>query len=218
MSESAGGRCEQCGATLLPRWRYCISCHAPVPGASRQPEGQLAEIMRQIPSTLRPDKTLVFVPERREARLKREHRNRRAIILATVGCIILAIVAISFWRAHERKQAKAQQQRRELMARRELDLYARSLDLFYADFKRYPTATEGLAVLIKRPSTLAGWRGPYLDGDYSVDPWGNDYVYRVFNDGAGYQLFTYGPEGESANRAFLQVDSGTSGQGVSPRP
>lgn len=218
MSENNGGRCRQCGATLLPGRRFCIACHAQVPGASRLPEGRLAEITRQIPSTHRPDKTLVFVPERREARLKRERRNRRAFIVAIAGCAILAIAALALWRAHERKQAQAPTARRELMARRELDLYAKSLEIFYADAGRYPTAKEGLAALIKRPPTLASWRGPYIEGDYSVDPWGNEYVYHVFNDGAGYQLFTYGPEGEAAGRVFLQVNSGTSGPGVAPKP
>ena len=93
------------------------------------------------------------------------------------------------------------------MARRELDLYAKALEVFYADFGRYPTAKEGLAVLVRRPPMMPGWRGPYAEGDFSVDPWGNDYVYRDFNQGAAYQLFTYGPEGEAAGRPFLQVGS-----------
>lgn len=161
---------------------------------------------------------MVFVPELREARLKRERRNRRAFIVAMASCAILAIVAFTVWRAHERKQAQAQSQRRELMARRELDLYAKSLEIFYADFGRYPTAKEGLGALVRQPSTLAGWRGPYIEGDYSVDPWGNEYIYQAFNDGAGYILSTYGPEGEAAGRVFLQVTSGMPGPSARPRP
>jgi general secretion pathway protein G len=203
---------------LLPRRRFCVACLAQVSSPSRQPEGQLAEIARQIPSTHRPDKTLVFVPERHEARIKRERRNRRTLIVALISCAILSIIVFTFWRAQERKQAEAQRQRRELLARRELDLYARSLDIFFADFGRYPTPKEGLAALVRRPSTLAGWRGPYIQGDYSVDPWGNEYVYRVFNDGAGYELFTHGPEGEAAGRVFLRVNAGASGPGPEPKP
>ncbi len=176
MPEGTERQCAQCGAGLLPGRGYCLVCQAPVPGAARRPKGQLAEITRQIPSTRRPDKTLVFVPERREARLKRQRRNRRALITAIVICAILGVAAIMTWRTHNRKQAQAQQQRRELMARRELDLYAKSLEIFYADFERYPNAKEGIAALTKRPSTFPGWRGPYIEGDYSVDPWGNEYV------------------------------------------
>jgi len=173
--------------------------------------------MRQIPSTHRPDKTMVFVPEIREARLKRERRNRRAVITAIVSCAILAILAFTVRRAQERKQAQAESQKREVMARNELDLYSKALDNFHADFGRFPIANEGLAALVRQPSTLAGWRGPYIEKDYSVDPWGNDYVYQVFNDGAGYILSTYGPEGEASGRVFLQVHSGSSTPSATPK-
>jgi general secretion pathway protein G len=216
MSESVGDRCGHCGAALAPGRRYCVACLAQVPVARAAPKDRLTEIMREIPSTRRPDKTMVFVPELREARLKRERRNRRAFIAAIIGCVVLAVAGFGVWRARERKQAQAQSQRREAMARRELDLYAKALEIFYADFGRYPATTEGLAALVRQPSTLAGWRGPYIEGDYSVDPWGVDYVYHVFNDGKSYILSTYGPEGEASGRAFLQVHSGTPGPGVAP--
>ena len=210
MSESIERQCVECGARVPPRRRYCLVCQAPVPGAESRPEGQLAELLRQIPTTRRPDETLVFVPERRAERLKRQRRNRRALIAALISCTFLTILSITLWRANERKQTLAAQQQRELMARHELDLYAKSLEVFYADFGRYPTTKEGLSVLIKRPSTLVGWRGPYFEGDHSVDPWGNEYVYRDFNDGADYDLFSYGPQGEAGGHAFLRVNSGKS--------
>ena len=217
MSEGFGERCGHCGAALLRGRRYCVSCLAQIPVARVAPEDRLTELMREIPSTHRPDKTMVFVPELREARLKRERRNRRAFIAATISCVILPAVGFAIWRAHESKQAQAQSQRREAMARRELDLYAKALEIFHADFGRYPSAAEGLAALARQPSTLAGWRGPYIEGDYSVDPWGAEYVYQVFNDGAGYILSTYGPEGEAPGRVFLQVHSGGSGSSVKGR-
>ena len=212
MSEGSGERCKHCGATLQSGRRYCVACLAQVPGARVAHEDRLTELMREIPSTHRPDKTLVFVPELREARLNRERGTRRVFIAAMISCLILAVVTVALWSARERKEAQAQSQRRESMARRELDLYAKALENFHADFARYPNVTEGLAALVRQPSTLAGWRGPYIEKDYSVDPWGADYVYQVFNDGASYILSTHGPEGEAAGRAFLQVTSGTSGQ------
>ncbi len=218
MPENTGSQCIHCGARLLPGRRYCLGCQAPVPGIARRGDSQLAEMMHQIPSTRRPDKTLVFVPERREARLKRQRRNRLVLLALLISCAILTVLALSIWRANVRKQTQAQQQRRELMARRELDLYAKALEVFYADFERYPSAKEGLSALLRRPPTLAGWRGPYMEGDYSVDPWGNEYVYQVSDDGADYKLLTYGPEGEAAKRVFLQVNSGIKGIGASPQP
>src|SRR5262245_37298347 len=195
MPESTGERCRHCGALLLPRRRFCVACLAQVPDGSRPTEDHLAELMRQIPSTHRPDKTLVFVPELREARLKRERRNRRAVIAAIVSCAILAITAFTIRRVHQRNLTMAAKQQRELMAWRELDLYAAALDSFRTDFGRYPTAKEAHGALYWQPPTLAGWRGPYIEKDYSLDPWGTEYVYRVSNDGTQYELFTYGPEG-----------------------
>ncbi len=216
MPEDIGERCKSCGAALLPGRRFCVACLAQVPGESRQPKDRLTELMRETPSTRRPDKTMVFVPELREARLKRERVRRRAFIAAVISLVVLAVAGFSIWRARERKQAQAQSQRRETMARQELDLYAKALETFHADFGRYPTSTEGLAALVRQPPTLAGWRGPYIEKDYSVDPWGADYVYQVFNDGASYILSTYGPEGEAGGRPFLQIASGMPAQGVTP--
>jgi len=216
MSETTERRCAECGATLLPGRRFCIACQAPVPGASRLPEGQLAEISRHIPSTHRPDETLVFVPERREARLKREHRRRRLLIALAVSVVVLATGAFVLSRLNQRKQEQARLKRREMMAQRELELYSKALEFFYADVGRYPTPQEGLSVLIKRPPSFTNWRGPYIDGDYSVDPWGNEYVYQVLGEGAGYELFTYGPEGEASKRPFLRVNSARPEPSASP--
>ena len=216
MSEGTQERCGQCGAPLLPGRRFCVACLAQVPGARVEPKDRLSELMREIPSTRRPDKTMVFVPELREERLKKERRNKRAFIAAMVCVLALAAASVVVWRTRESKQARAQSQRRESMARRELDLYAKALETFYDDFGRYPTVKEGLAALARQPSTLAGWRGPYIEGDYSVDPWGVEYVYQVINDGKGYILSTYGPNGEANGRAFLQVQAGTAAPSKNP--
>src|SRR5215470_7697780 len=106
MSEGVGERCGQCGAALLPGRRYCVACLAQVPVARGAAEDRLTELMREIPSTHRRDKTMVFVPELREARLKRERRNREAFIAAMIGCVVLAVVGFAVWRAHERNRRR----------------------------------------------------------------------------------------------------------------
>jgi type II secretion system protein G len=131
------------------------------------------------------------------------------LLIASAICLVLVIAAaISFSFIRGRKQQQASQQRREQMAKRELDLYAKALELFHSDFGRYPTMKEGLSSLHRNSLLLANWRGPYIEKDYVVDPWGNEYVYRVFNEEKGYELFTYGPEGEVAARPFLRVNFG----------
>jgi general secretion pathway protein G len=201
----------------LPKRRHCVACLALVSDGPKPSAGQLTDIARQIPTTRRPDKTLVFVPERHEARIQRERRNRRTFITAIIVSAVLVVAGVTYLRVHGRKQSAANQKNRESMAKEELDLYSKSLEIFYTDFHRYPTNKEGLGVLYRQPSTLADWRGPYIDKDFSVDPWGNDYVYQAFNDGAGYILSSYGPEGESAGRFHLQVHSGSSTPQMSPQ-
>ena len=205
MAENTEQHCQQCGALLLKGRRFCIACQAPVAAGSTVPTGQLAELARELPSTHRPDKTVVFVPELRDARLAREKRNRRKLIGVSVTVVLLTLVAVVYWQVNQRKQAQVVRQRRELLAQRELDQYAKALDQFNTDVGRYPTEKEGLGVLLRRPPLLTVWRGPYMEGDYSVDPWGNEYVYHSFGDGAGFELYTYGPEGEAAKRAFHRV-------------
>jgi general secretion pathway protein G len=178
----------------------------------------LGGIARQLPSTHRPDETLVFVPENRAARLKRERRNRRALIAALISCLVLAVTGVLLKRSHDRQKVLEKSQRREVMARRELDTYAKSLEVFRVDVGRYPTKEEGLGVLVKRDPKLASWRGPYVDGDYSTDPWGNEYLYETENYGLSYKLSTYGPEGEGGKKAFLQVNSETTESLTTPTP
>jgi general secretion pathway protein G len=208
MTQEPLRECSQCGKTLVPGRRFCVHCNAPVPRASSTASGQLVGLAREIPSTHRPDHTIVFVPERRDARLARERKRRRLIIGMT--CLIAAISAIGFsiWRVRVHQREVAQRTRRERMATREIDLYAKSLELFFADNGRYPSAREGLGALVRRPQDIASWRGPYIEGDYSVDPWGNDYVYHVTIDGTGYELFTFGPDGEGGGRRLITSKGG----------
>src|SRR6516164_101012 len=63
-------------------------------------------------------------------------------------------------------------------AKLQIESFSSSLDLFYLDAGRYPTASEGLAALAQRPGNAAIWNGPYLKtGAVPPDPWGHAYVY-----------------------------------------
>ena len=54
-----------------------------------------------------------------------------------------------------------------------------SLERFNLHLDRYPTAEEGLKVLVEAPSgDEKKWRGPYIKM-LRPDPWGNPYQYRA---------------------------------------
>ncbi len=81
-------------------------------------------------------------------------------------------------------------------AKLQIDSLAAALDLFYLDAGRYPSQSEGLTVLIKRPPSVDGWNGPYLQqSTLPLDPWGKTYEYRVPGRNGPYQIVSFGSDG-----------------------
>ena len=86
-----------------------------------------------------------------------------------------------------------------------------SLDTMRLDIGRYPTAEEGLDLLVRAPSEPSlrpRWHGPYLEGEVPVDPWGNPYQYsptgRELN---AITLYSYGPTGKPGGEAVGYLPS-----------
>ncbi len=81
-------------------------------------------------------------------------------------------------------------------AKLQIEAFSSSLDLFYLDTGRYPSTSEGLSALAKRPGNLQGWNGPYLKtGVVPQDPWSHEYVYRSPADRAPYEIISLGSDG-----------------------
>jgi general secretion pathway protein G len=75
--------------------------------------------------------------------------------------------------------------------------FSSALDLLYLDTGRYPSSAEGLSVLVKPTSAMAGWNGPYLKGgNVPNDPWGKPYLYRSPTERAKYEIMSYGADGQ----------------------
>lgn len=73
--------------------------------------------------------------------------------------------------------------------------FSSALDLYYLDTGQYPTSSEGLAALVKRPGTVPGWNGPYLKGGVVPhDPWGDAYLYRSPGQHGKYDIESYGSD------------------------
>jgi general secretion pathway protein G len=97
------------------------------------------------------------------------------------------------------------------VARLQLQQVRNALTLFELDARRYPTAEEGLDVLIAGPGELEGWRGPYLKSrELLADPWGGAINYerteghfRLTSLGADRQV---GGEGAAADILLADND------------
>jgi general secretion pathway protein G len=164
------------------------------------------------------DPTIVFLPDQRELIQNRSRRRKRFLAIGAIALVIITAGSIAFDTINSRRLASERKLMREHMARRELNLLADGLERFRADLGRYPNDDEGIAALTRKTATSkfsdSGgpnyWTGPYVDGVYEVDPWGNDYVYRLTDGGQRFELFSYGPEGEGGPGPRLQVTSSTS--------
>lgn len=72
-----------------------------------------------------------------------------------------------------------------------------ALERFYVHMDRYPTASEGLQVLVSPPATEADkWRGPYLK-QLRADPWRNPYQYKKpgVHHPTSFDLWSRGADG-----------------------
>ncbi|MCH7504759.1 type II secretion system major pseudopilin GspG [PVC group bacterium] len=74
---------------------------------------------------------------------------------------------------------------------------AGALDLYELDNGLYPTTDQGLAALIRKPSSAKNWNGPYLKKRrIPKDPWGNPYQFQNpgTNNTDDYDLFSMGKD------------------------
>lgn len=82
----------------------------------------------------------------------------------------------------------------------QIKLLRGAIETMRLDINVYPTAEQGLALLVNPPTEAAlrqKWKGPYLEENVPLDPWGNAYQYTP-------------PEG--SGKPFLIVSHGADGR------
>lgn len=73
---------------------------------------------------------------------------------------------------------------------------ASALDLYRLDVGSYPSGEQGLEALVRQPSGVSRWNGPYLrKRELPEDPWGNAYRYRFPGEHGEFDLWSYGADG-----------------------
>ncbi|MCY4757294.1 type II secretion system major pseudopilin GspG [Pelomonas aquatica] len=78
-------------------------------------------------------------------------------------------------------------------ARAQMDAFDKALQGFRLDVGHFPTTGQGLKALVVAPPEEPRWRGPYMQGDVPLDPWGTAYQYRSpGTNGKDYDLVSWG--------------------------
>jgi len=92
----------------------------------------------------------------------------------------------------------------------QIEALSSALDLYYLDTGRYPSSSEGLSALVRRPSNADAWNGPYLKGGaVPADPWKNEYIYRAPGDNAPFEIISLGSDGrEGGSGSAADIRSG----------
>jgi general secretion pathway protein G len=119
-------------------------------------------------------------------------RRRRALgnesgltlIELLVVMVILGLFSTIVYQAFFPKIDQAKNQ----TARTQMDIIALALDSYRLDVGEYPAA---LGELVQ--SSSPRWKGPYLQkGKIPKDPWGNEFVYQIKDEGATFDLASTG--------------------------
>jgi general secretion pathway protein G len=75
-----------------------------------------------------------------------------------------------------------------------------ALDLYKLDSGIYPSTDQGLAALVKKPTSTPipqNWKSDGYLRQIPTDPWGEPYQY--LNDDEKLRIFSYGPKGKEGH-------------------
>lgn len=111
------------------------------------------------------------------------------VVLVVIG-LIAALVVPQTLGQMDRAKART--------AKLQLQNAAAAIETYAADMGRYPSAEEGMRVLIEEPAGAGSWAGPYLQTEEQLrDPWGRPIVYTPPGQGVGrYRLSSLGSDAE----------------------
>ena len=113
------------------------------------------------------------------------------VVLVIIGLIAGLVGPRLFTRVDTSKVQTTQAQ---------IKLLRGALETMRLDIGIFPSTEQGLRLLNAAPEDAAmksRWKGPYLDGDVPLDPWGNAYQYKApAADGRGFYLWSLGADGK----------------------
>lgn len=119
------------------------------------------------------------------------------VVLVLIGLIMGLVGPRLFTQADKAKVQTAETQVRMLRG---------ALETMRLDIGRFPTAEEGLALLVtppQDPKIASRWKGPYLDEALPSDPWENPYQFALRpSANHSFSLYSLGADGKPGGEAF----------------
>src|SRR4051812_23146132 len=110
------------------------------------------------------------------------------VVVVILGILAATIIPQFMGTTQDAKISAAKSQIAELES---------ALGRFYIHMDRYPTAEEGLKVLVEAPAGAeTKWRGPYVK-QLRNDPWGNPFQYVVSgtHNPSSFDIWSRGSDG-----------------------
>jgi general secretion pathway protein G len=82
-------------------------------------------------------------------------------------------------------------------AKSDITSLSTTMQRFRLDCDRFPTSEEAFGALLQAPNDANGWKGPYLEKEVPLDPWGNQYIYQYPGPQGEDTIFigSYGSDG-----------------------
>lgn len=112
------------------------------------------------------------------------------LVLVILGILAAIVVPKFSGRTEQAKRTAAVSQ---------ISTFGTALDAYEVDMGAYPQGKSGLNALLQQPREGTGWRGPYMQKEIPLDPWGNAYIYESpgKHNPSGYDLSSMGPDGRA---------------------
>jgi len=131
--------------------------------------------------------------------MKREKREHQRGFTLIEIMIVLAIMTLIFGLVGVNVMGQFKDAKKKT-ASIQIAKYKEGLEAFYVANGFYPSSSQGLSALTKKPATGSGRVGEsYPDGGFMKkvddDPWGFPYIYES-EDQSTYTLMSGGPDGK----------------------
>lgn len=125
-------------------------------------------------------------------------RRHRAWAFTLIELLLVLVILTALAAVVVPKFTRRSEQARVTAALTDIANLEVAIDAFEIDTGRYPSTQEGLTPLVEEPTNVKGWKGPYIKRGVPNDPWGNSYLYSYpgQNNTKGYDLYSYGPDGQ----------------------